>query len=83
MQSWQACALQPARIVGQGSQCVAQHDAMPSVGTQDGIGVRLGGDGVAVGVDAGDDPLLPQPVTSTTARAAMRARSSAAVMGLS
>jgi len=42
MQSWQGCALHPARIVGQGSQCAAQHDAMPSVGAQDGVAVRLG-----------------------------------------
>ena len=33
MQSRQACALHPARIVGQGSQWVAQYDGMPRVGT--------------------------------------------------
>lgn len=42
MQSWQGSALHPARIVGHGSQCAAQHETMPSVGAHVGVSDRLG-----------------------------------------
>ena len=41
IQSRHATPLHPARIVGQGAHCVAQYDAMPSVGTQVGRGVAV------------------------------------------
>jgi len=56
-QSWHPCALHPARIVGQGSQCAAQHDGTPSVGTHVASGVLGSGVGVARGAaQAGREP---------------------------
>lgn len=49
MQSRHDTALQPARMVGQGSQCGAQYVVWPCVGTQDGVSVNGGAVGVGVG----------------------------------